>query len=52
VVNIGSGQGVALGDFARALAGGSPLLTVETLPAPGQPARMVADISRLRSQEA
>jgi nucleoside-diphosphate-sugar epimerase len=51
VVNVASGQGVTLGDFARTLAGGSPLLTVETLPAPGQPARMVADIGRLRSQE-
>jgi nucleoside-diphosphate-sugar epimerase len=48
VVNIASGQGVALGDFARRLAAGSKLLTVENQPAPGQPARMVANISRLR----
>ncbi len=49
VVNIASGQGVTLGDFARRLAGNAKLLTVQNLPAPGQPARMVADISRLRA---
>lgn len=49
VVNIASGQGVTLGDFARRLGGDSPLLTVQNLPAPEQPARMVADISRLRA---
>lgn len=48
VINIASGQGVTLGDFARDLAHGSPLLTVEERPAPGQPARMVADVTRLR----
>jgi nucleoside-diphosphate-sugar epimerase len=47
-MNIASGQGVTLGDFARQLTGDSPLLKVENLPAPGQPARMVADIGRLR----
>lgn len=48
VANIASGQGVTLGDFARRLAGDSKLLTVQTLPALGRPARMVADIGRLR----
>jgi len=53
-VNVGSGEGVALREVALTLAGGlgadAALLRFGALPErPGDPARLVADIGRLRA---
>lgn len=53
-VNIASGEGIALGkvlERAAALTGGRELLRMGALPAPeGEPATLVADITRLRRE--
>ena len=49
-VNIGTGHGISLAERARAIAiprGLASLLDIRTEPAPGEPLRMVADITRL-----
>lgn len=49
-VNIASGRATSLADFARVLAGDrTDLLDLREEPAPGQPLRMMANISRLRT---